>query len=117
MTTLLGRDRRTVRGAPPAFLDERFGLQHEVGKLIEADVHQPYLDGVTPHVDRGAHPAGAVPLQPVRPAPPAAVLLDIPLGQLCGPRRRRRHPNHLGLGSRGEGRIDHEHPLPHGGER
>ena len=65
-------------------LDERFGLQHEGDEPIETDVHQPYLDGVTPHIDRGAHPAGAVPLQPVRPSPPAAVHLEIPLGQLCG---------------------------------
>jgi hypothetical protein len=55
-----------------------------VDELIETDVHQPYLDGVNPHIDRGAHPAGAVPLRPVRPSPPVAVLLGIPLGQLCG---------------------------------
>src|SRR3954447_22318509 len=51
-------------------LEERLGLQHQADELIEADLHQPHLDGVPAPIDRGAHPAGAVPLQPVRPSPP-----------------------------------------------
>jgi hypothetical protein len=35
-------------------LDERLGRQREAGKLIGADLHQPYLDGVTAHIDRGS---------------------------------------------------------------
>src|SRR3712207_8244316 len=49
-----------------------------------------------PRVNR----AGAVPLQPVQPSPRPAVLLDLPLGHLFGPRARRRHPDHLRLGCR-----------------
>src|SRR4051812_16403246 len=97
-------------------LDERLGLQRDAGELIEADLHQPYLNGVAALIECGAHPAGAVPLQPVRPPPRAAVLLGVPLGQLVGPGQRRRYPEDLRLGDRGEGRIDNEHPLFHGGD-
>jgi hypothetical protein len=34
-------------------LGERLGRQRVAGKLIETDLHQPYLDGVTAHIDRG----------------------------------------------------------------
>ena len=34
-------------------LDERLGRQRAAGKLIETELHQPYLDGVTAHIDRG----------------------------------------------------------------
>jgi hypothetical protein len=34
-------------------LGEWLGFQRVAGKLIETDLHQPYLDGVTAHVDRG----------------------------------------------------------------
>ena len=34
-------------------LGERLGSQRGAGKLIETDLHQPYLDGVTAHIDRG----------------------------------------------------------------
>src|SRR3954470_23282138 len=66
-------------------LDQRLGLQREPGELIEGDPDQPYLDGAPARIDRRAHPAGAVPLQPVRPSPCAAVLLGKPFGQFLGP--------------------------------
>jgi hypothetical protein len=50
-----------------------------------SDLYQPYLDGVIAHIDPRANPAGAVLLEPVRPSPRVAVLLDIPLGQLFAP--------------------------------
>ena len=52
-------------------LDERSDFDAQRGKLIETDLHLPYLDGLTAPLDRGAHPAGAV---PPRPSPRAAIL-------------------------------------------
>jgi hypothetical protein len=34
-------------------LAERCGFHRAAGKLIETDLGQPYLDGVTAHIDRG----------------------------------------------------------------
>ena len=69
-------------------LGQRLGPQRGAGKLIETDLHQPYLDGVTTHIDRGVNPTGAAPLPPAQPSPRVAVLLDIPLGQPFAPRAR-----------------------------
>ncbi len=34
-------------------LGERLGLHRAAGKVIETDLDQPHLDGVTAHIDRG----------------------------------------------------------------
>jgi hypothetical protein len=60
----------------------------------------------------GTHPAGAAPLPPARPSPPAAVLRHIPLGQRFAPRARRRPSDDRRLGCRAARRIDNEHPRP-----
>jgi hypothetical protein len=98
-------------------LDVRFGLQPKAGELVEADRHPPHLDDIPAPIDGRPHPAGAVPLDPVRPPPHQPLLGDIPVGQLFDPGSRRRHPENLGLGGRAEGRIEHEHPVLHGGGR
>ena len=35
--------------------DERCGFHRAAGKLIGTDLHRPYLDGVTAHIDRGVN--------------------------------------------------------------
>jgi hypothetical protein len=46
-----------IRATLVVLLEKRLGLQHKADELIEADLHQPYLDGVPAPIDRGAHPA------------------------------------------------------------
>ena len=77
----------------------QLGLRHTADELIGTDLHQPHLGGVAAFIDRAANLAKVVPLRPVWSLPRAAVLLDLPLGQLLGSDGRRGHPDDLRLGS------------------
>jgi hypothetical protein len=76
-------------------LDARFGRQREAAELIEADLHQPYPDGVT-RTSTAGEPGGRYPTPARSAVATDSGLLDIPLGL----RARRRHPDHMRLGSR-----------------
>jgi hypothetical protein len=80
-------------------LVERFELHREAGRSSGPIWTRHTWTALRAH-RRRVNRAGAVPLQPVWPSPRVAVLLDIPLGHLSGPRARRRHPDDLRLGCR-----------------